>query len=246
MTTTFHDLPTLVEALDRNPEYREKLRGQPADSAPTPSTNAADIAALTATVDTIAAKVDQLSDKIDATNARVDETIARMDKATTEMAENTQAVKRLTSQMERRDQDTATLKGWQTEEKARRRPGVIVHQLGLTFRRTLTDRDLRQMMAPHQKGIPTSKRESFEEADLVIEAEDPQGNTTYVAVEASFTGNPSDVNRAVEHAEYLTRFTGCPALAVVASVKNHPSIHNDIAEGTVSWHRIKEKEFLNN
>jgi hypothetical protein len=82
---------------------------------------------------------------------------------------------------------------------------------------------------------------SFRQADLVIEATDGE-SVRYIAVEASFTGDYRDTNRALRNASFLTEFTGHPALAAIASVGNNEEINWHIASGDVYWHAIKEKD----
>ena len=63
----------------------------------------------------------------------------------------------------------------------------------------------------------------------------------YLAVEASFTAHPEDTRRAARNARYLTRFTGNPAIPVVASVHIHPSAQPDFDSGAVRWYEIEAK-----
>ena len=80
---------------------------------------------------------------------------------------------------------------------------------------------LRSQPAPD---ISAGNRESFRNADIVIEAaHEDTGETHYFAVEASFTAQPHDIERAVRNAGYLRRFTGQPSHAVVASVDATPA-----------------------
>ncbi|MDE0445938.1 MAG: hypothetical protein OXH96_04630, partial [Spirochaetaceae bacterium] len=62
--------------------------------------------------------------------------------------------------------------------------------------------------------------------------------TCYVAVEISFTVNGRDTRRALRNAEYLSRFTGRQACAVVAGVHVDERIREHIAAGEVSWNRL--------
>ena len=87
----------------------------------------------------------------------------------------------------------------------------------------------------------TGELKSFRQANLVIEAMD--GDTVrYIAVEASFTGDERDTNRALRNASFLTRFTGLAATAAIASVTNDDEIEWQISSGAVHWHEIEEKD----
>ena len=91
-------------------------------------------------------------------------------------------------------------------------------------------------------GLQPGEIQSFENADIVILAADrDNGRTRYLAVEASFTANPDDVRRAVRNTGYLTRFTGHPATAVVASVNVNPMVQPDIDAGRVVWYEIESR-----
>ena len=81
---------------------------------------------------------------------------------------------------------------------------------------------------------------SFRAADLVAEARDPEGNTRYLAVEASFTADQRDTQRAIRNADLLQRLTGHNALAVVASVRNSMEAQENIDAGLLHWFQIDE------
>ena len=74
-------------------------------------------------------------------------------------------------------------------------------------------------------------------------AEDAGGDTHYIAVEASYTGDTRDTTRARRNAEMLQRFTGCPAHAMVASVRNDQDIQAEIDGGEVHWHTLDPDAF---
>ena len=60
--------------------------------------------------------------------------------------------------------------------------------------------------------------QSFRHADLLLYRWESDGQPCYVAVEVSFTVNAHDVRRAARNADYLQKYTGIPAHAVVAGV----------------------------
>ncbi len=92
-------------------------------------------------------------------------------------------------------------------------------------------------------GIPPNELTSFENADIIVEATHREtGERHYIAVEASYTGNWRDVDRATRNAGYLTRFTGQPAHAVVAAQRVRPGIERLVERGEVHWAQILQKE----
>ena len=113
----------------------------------------------------------------------------------------------------------------------------------------LTARNLNQKdlvaMARHSgdtSDLSRGELRSFYQSDLVIEANDANGETHYIAVEASYTCNGRDTTRAMSHARLLKRFTGLPAHPVVAGVRRDIGIQPDIEDGKVFWHQIDEDQ----
>ena len=85
-------------------------------------------------------------------------------------------------------------------------------------------------------GIPRNELDSFELADIIIEAEHrDSGETCYVAVEVSYTASRRDTDRAIRNAGFLTRFTGRPAYPVIVSQRVRPDIEPLIESGGVNW-----------
>ena len=84
--------------------------------------------------------------------------------------------------------------------------------------------------------IPQNHRRSFVRADLVIEVTDSAGAIHYIAVEASYTADQRDTSRAQRNAALLTRLTGHPAHAAIASVRNVHEIQPLIDDGAVYWY----------
>lgn len=138
--------------------------------------------------------------------------------------------------------DVARLKGYYTREVTLRHAESIALDLGLEYVRLLTSGELTRMVLKASAGKAlTSDFRSFRLADLIIEANDGE-TVQYIAVEASFTGDSRDTNRALRNASLITGFTGCPAHAAIATVKNHESINWQIASGAVHWHQVDEDE----
>ena len=92
-------------------------------------------------------------------------------------------------------------------------------------------------------GIAQNELTSFENADIIIEATPrDNGAVHYIAVEASYTAGRSDARRAIRNAEFMTRFTGRPAHAVVASKRVNPSIVHLIESGELHWAEIMQRD----
>ena len=93
------------------------------------------------------------------------------------------------------------------------------------------------------------------EADLVIGVQGRRGAKPefYVVVEAAYTGDESDVERAIVRARIVAAATGLATYAVVASVHLHPAATNRVTEdasksrvsdGATSafWYKIVERD----
>ena len=66
--------------------------------------------------------------------------------------------------------------------------------------------------------VPPNELESFRAIDLAMRAVDknrPGNHVQYIVIECTSTITRNDVTRAARNAEYMTRFTGAPAKAVV-------------------------------
>ena len=120
----------------------------------------------------------------------------------------------------------------------------IAEQLEFTFKNTLSRQQLRELIRQHGHTDEDKRnRQSFIHADLVMIAEDAGGDTHYIAVEASYTGDTRDTTRARRNAEMLQRFTGCPAHAMVASVRNDQDIQAEVDGGEVHWYALDPDAF---
>ena len=120
----------------------------------------------------------------------------------------------------------------------------IAEQLDFTLKDTLSRQQLRELIRQHRPtDVDKGNRQSFILADFVVIAEDTTGNTHYIAVEASYTGDARDTTRARRNADLLRRFTDCPAHAMVASVRNDQDIQAEIDGGEVHWYALDPDAF---
>ena len=93
------------------------------------------------------------------------------------------------------------------------------------------------------KEIELGQRLSFYQADMVLEGTDQQGDTHYVAAEASFTADDRDSGRAARNARFLTKMTGNVAHPMVASVSNDHAVQKLVQAETLHWLQFDQKEF---
>ena len=140
-------------------------------------------------------------------------------------------------------EDLRPIKGTHARSGAERDTRRIARTMNCFQVHLLNSDDLYHLLAElDSDDISRSDRDSFENADIVIVGEHRQtGETHYIAVEASFTAHEDDTRRAIRNADYLTRSTGQPAHAVVASSLVDPSVEPIFASGRVHWYEIPRR-----
>ena len=150
---------------------------------------------------------------------------------------------RLEGQIKRIADDVGLLKGNVAFYAARDRFELILEQLGFDYVNMLSRQELIAMVRSYgAERIEFADRRSFYDADLVLEATDSGGSTCYVAVEASYTGDRRDSDRATRNSEYLTLFTGHPAYGVIASIENDRVILPLIESGELHWFQLHPED----
>ena len=135
--------------------------------------------------------------------------------------------------------DVGILKGAHAETKARASIAVIADELDLEYRRIVPELELRRVARDNGADLRDDRIKSFVASDIIAEAVDAEGNTTYLAVEASYTGDLHDGNRARSHAALMQRLTTKPCRAVVASARNNDRLLELIDSGEVAWYQLK-------
>ena len=135
--------------------------------------------------------------------------------------------------------DLGMLKNALTRDTAVQQADMIAEDMGLTLVRVLSHRDLRALTPSEGvEDISASHLRSFRLADLVMEATDREGGTTFVAVEISFTVNGRDTTRALRNAGFLSRFTGRPGRAAVAGARVDERIRDHLESEGVFWYEL--------
>ena len=143
--------------------------------------------------------------------------------------------------------DVGDLKGNVAGRAAWDRHDDILAQLDFTLVRMLSNADLNNLAnRSDTTGIHRSDLLSFYRADLVMEALDHDKNTHYVAMEASYTADARDTDRVTRNAGFLTRFTGQPAHAVIASRQNDYAVQRLVENNTVHWFQLTDVDLQPN
>ena len=138
--------------------------------------------------------------------------------------------------------DVGPLKAAHVRNAARSAADAIAEKQGLELVAILGRQELGALLrSSDTNGISKDDLESFRFADMVLRATDPDGVECYVAVEVSYTANGRDTRRAVRNAEYLTRFTGRRAYAVVAGQRFDNRIRETVKSGAVAWFELHQR-----
>ena len=211
------------------------------------------LAQLTERVDRLTERVDQLAERVDRLTERVDqiaEQLAqlteRVDQLTERVDQLTERVDGLAERMDRRfdriENDIGEFRDAAAINSVLKNAAAIVASLGLVRTRELVQDELIAMARDHDTtDIARNDLQSFYLADLIVQATDDQAETHYVAVEASYTADARDTRRAIRNADYLTRFTGYPAQAMVVARRTDWEIDEQIASGAVHLFRLPER-----
>ena len=235
--TTINNTDDLLRALSENPEWRAAVRAQ----------------ILGDELMQLPARFDAFIDQVTAFIARQEKFNERMTVFVEEqrdlnkrmaafVEEQKELNERIIRRLDRITDDTAQIKGAHARATAvDDAPGIAV-DMGMGYVRTVARAEVVRMAQKASGGdIPANELRSFRYADLIIEVTD--GNqTNYIAVEASFTADQRDTDRALRNARFLTRFTGCPAHAAIASVRNDRDLDENIIPGNVYWHPIPGRD----
>ena len=179
---------------------------------------------------------------------RVDQFITKQEQFNAEQrqfnAEQRQFNERIETSLRRIDNSIGELKGNTARYVVAAHFGEIPELLGLEFQDSLSREQLRQLIGPVGRNISSAGEwQSFIRADLVLITTNPDGETYYIAVEASYTADERDTTRARRNAALLQRLTGHPCHAVIASVHNVQEIEAELRGPNVYWYQLDPADF---
>ena len=242
-TTAPPDVPVrslqdILTALQRHPEWRAALRQELLGE---------ELLELPALFARFAAettrRLDLLTQDLAATNKRLDvltQELAAFKATTTRRLDLLAAdVGTLKNDVGTLKNDVGTLKGAHAETKARASIAVIADELDLEYQRIVPGVELRRVARDNGADLRDDEIKSFVASDIMAEAMDAEGKTTYLAVEASYTGDLHDANRARSHAALMQRLTNKPCRPVIASARNNDRLRELIDSGEVAWHQLQ-------
>lgn len=221
--TTINSQEDLLRALSENPEWRAAVRAQILGE---------DVMQLPSKFD---AFVDEQREFNSSLTASIEE-LKEINRGQRDINE------RLARNMDRIAHDIGQLRGWFARLNAADFGPVIAMYMGMEFVRNLSRAELVQMAwQAVRRGTPRDSLRSFYNADVIIEATEADGATCYIAVEASYTADHRDADRALRNVEFLTQFTGLPAYPCIVSVRNDRELGPDVLQGNVFWYPIPDQ-----
>ncbi len=144
------------------------------------------------------------------------------------------------SEVEQLRVDIGPLKAAHARNEATMETPLIAQDMGFKLARVLELQERMELTAGQDlSDISRGDLRSFHRADLIMQVTDPQGQESYIAVEISYTADHRDTTRAIRNAEYLERFTGCPARAAIAGLRRDRRIE-DIESDDVFWYELPD------
>lgn len=257
--TAINTIEDLVRVLDEHPAWLEALRARllTRDFVELPETLARLAARLDRFAETTNERFDRTDERLDGMdrrfdgiNGRLDGMDRRLDKVEHRLDGVEGRLGRVEGRLETVESglnalrnDVAPLKAAHARNAAVENATGIARGFGLRRIRTLTQDDLWDLTdSIHASDVPSNELASFRRADLIMEATDETGESSYIAVEISFTVNGRDTDRAIRNAAFLTKWTGKPARAVVAGFRKDNRIQSRIESGDVSWHQLDAED----
>ena len=185
------------------------------------------------------ARFEAFIERQEATNARFEAFIERQEAFNVNQLAFNEKIDARTTEMQadikRLDIGIGELKGKNVHDKLPLEAPNIAMDLGLSFIRYLDRDEIRQMALTAAQGQAlTPDLKSFRSADLIIEASDDGGQICYIPVEASYTLDLRDTDRAIRNAAILTQLTGKPAKPAVFGVRYDRVINPQVQSGQVS------------
>lgn len=227
---TIHTTDDFLRAMDENPQWKEAVRR----------------AILTEELMNLPARFDDFVAEQQRFNAEQRQINAEQRQFNTEQRQTnaalTTSIARLESRVVRLGDDMGTIKAFFARSETARYAGCIVAEMGFQLVRILSQDDLLALdRAGDTADLSAGELRSYRRADLAVEATAADGAIHYVVVEVSFTADERDTGRALRNARLLTRFTGQPAHAAIASVHNVNEIQHLIASGQVYWYELDDR-----
>ena len=185
------------------------------------------------------AEMRQEIQRISQTQTEMQQTQTEMQQAQTEMQQTQTGMQ---NDIRMLKDDVGVLKGLSAFAPTERRYGLIALELGLEPEDILSPVEIARLsMNDAARDIDQSALQSFRDSDLIVSARASDGELCYIAVEVSYTVGHSDIDRAIAHAELITRLTGARAFPVVSGVRAAAVAETQLGSDAIHWHQLPRK-----
>ena len=238
MTMSQQDKERLLRTLQEDPVFLAQVRSLvlPIELVQLPERFAQFATYVTGFIE----RQEEFNTRTDASITRLEEFAVRQEEFNARQVETNASVE---ARLQRITDDLGDLKSHVAGRIAREMADDIAEQLGYEITQQLNGNDLRATLrGSTANDIPAGVRRSFYVADLVAKVQDQDGNQLFMAVEASYTADERDTQRAVRNAELISRFTGMTAVAVVASLENDRAVQKLVDDGHVQWFQFQSRD----
>ena len=211
--TTIDTIEDLIRVLDENPEWLEALRAR-----------------------LLTRELLEMPQKLAAFAAATERQFAAIERRFEAIDQRFETNERQLAQIR---SDLAPIKAAHARNATLREADLIAEDNGLSFVRILSAAQVAELARSRPAaGVAKNELRSFRRADLIVEGLGEAGEACYLAAEISYTVNGRDTDRAIRNAGLLTRFTGRPAVAVVAGLRHDRRIEKRLEAGEVSWYQL--------
>ncbi len=264
---TIDTIEDFIRVMDENPKWLEAVRARLLTSEllalpqrfDTLETVQAQILETQARQETTIAQILETQARQETAIAQILETQARQETAIRELRESQLRTENtlqrfmestnarfeaLESDVKGLRDDVADIKGFHAREIALRHIPFIPMRMGFRIKSVLSIADLANILQDADTSdISESDLISFQGADIIILATDPEGADCYVSVEVSHTIYPKDIERAVRNAGLLTRFTGLPAYPAVSGMNVNWRAQDAVDSKEAHFYRLRAQMF---
>ena len=225
--TTIDTIEDLIRVLDENPEWLEALRARLLTR---------ELLEMPQKLAAFAAAAERQFAAIDRQFAAIDRRFEAIDRRFEAIDQRFETNERQLAQIR---SDLAPIKAAHARNATLREADLIAEDNGLSFVRILSAAQVAELARSRPAaGVAKNELRSFRRADLIVEGLGEAGEACYLAAEISYTVNGRDTDRAIRNAGLLTRFTGRPAVAVVAGLRHDRRIEKRLEAGEVSWYQL--------
>ena len=243
--TTINNIEDFIRVLDEHPEWLEAVRSRllPRALLDLPEEFAKFAAEVRRATEISNQRLDRLEAHAETTNQRLTALETSLAQLTEEVrqfvAATNQRLTALETDMRALRNQMGDIRGRIVYDIVRDEAPLLAGNMGFQFSSILHRGDLQRLtQANDVSWMLPQALQSFQRADLVIEANNPDGELHYIVVEISYTVNGYDTARAVRNAGYLSRITAVPTTPAVAGVVLDHHVEDSVAAEGIFWYSI--------